>query len=30
MVAEVDRRLSLLDELEAVVAANFRRAGRLR
>ena len=30
IVAEVERRLSVVDELEAVVAANLKRAGRLR
>lgn len=30
IVAEVERRLSLLDEMEEVVAANFQRAARLR
>ena len=30
IVAEVERRLSVVEELEAVVAANFRRATRLR
>jgi type I restriction enzyme S subunit len=29
-VAEVERRLSVIDELEAVVAANLQRAARLR
>jgi type I restriction enzyme S subunit len=29
-VAEVDRRLSVVDELEAVVSANLQRATRLR
>ena len=30
IVAEVERRLSLLDDLEAVVSANLKRAERLR
>ncbi len=30
IVAEVERRLSVLDELEAVVSANLKRATRLR
>lgn len=30
IVAEVDRRLSVLDELEALVSANLQRATRLR
>ncbi len=30
IVAEVERRLSVIDELEGVVSANLRRAGRLR
>jgi type I restriction enzyme, S subunit len=30
IVAEVERRLSLIDDLEAVVSANLKRAGRLR
>ncbi len=30
IVAEVERRFSLIDELEAVVSANLKRAGRLR
>jgi type I restriction enzyme S subunit len=30
IVTEVERRLSVIDELEAVVAANLRRANRLR
>jgi len=30
IVAEVERRLSVIEELEAVVAANLQRAARLR
>jgi type I restriction enzyme S subunit len=30
IVAEVERRFSVVEELEAVVAANLKRAGRLR
>ena len=30
IVAEVERRLSVIEEMEAAVSANLRRAGRLR